>query len=100
MIRKGETFLILEAGRYPMELRVVTCRTKKPKLAANQIAIKLKLVVPKTAFDMFCPTVTIEVPDHSVLHPVITLEETGRCDCEIEHEAHIRTCPECEGAVR
>lgn len=72
--REGTAYLILEEGRYPNELRIVQSRSKRPNLNKNQLAIKVKVRIPHSAFEDLLPTATIDIPEDSIIPPTIELE--------------------------
>jgi hypothetical protein len=72
--REGAIYLVLEKGRFPSDLRVASTRTKKPKLSSKQLAVKVKIRLPATAFDDLLPVATIEIPQEACIPPEFEIE--------------------------
>lgn len=49
--------------------------TNKPALDGDEIAVKMTVKIPRSAFTTPQLEVTIDVPEQSVVHPEVTVEE-------------------------
>lgn len=70
MHREGSIYLVVRPSRYG-ELSVVKATNRKPRSTTEgSVVVKLKLRIPKAAFEPLRPEATVTVPESLVQHPV------------------------------
>lgn len=69
-----------DTGLRPIEgARVLAIRQNRPSgLTADQVAVRVRLVMPAAIFDPQAPVATITVPAELVQHPVMEGSAVGR----------------------
>lgn len=74
---KATGWLVLEATRYSggraREMKLARITQKPPSLDGTQVAIKLTVAVPASAFDRGLAEITIDVPEELVSEPDVTV---------------------------
>lgn len=73
---KGKCYLVLEQGRYGNDLRIVAKSSKRPKLGASQLAVRIAVEISSEAFDDLLPKATIVIPDECIIPPEVLVEAT------------------------
>lgn len=69
--REGTAYLQVRADRYPFELRVLKATQRKPTVVEPDcVVVKVKLRVPRAAFEPLRPEAVVTVPESLVQHPV------------------------------
>lgn len=69
--REATTYLQVRAGRYHSQATVVNATTKKPSVVQpGCIVVKVKLRLPREAWDPFEPEAVIDVPADLIQYPI------------------------------
>lgn len=77
---EASAYLVLERDRYGMSIKEL--RKGKPAMRAGQVAVKIKLLIDREAFEAMIPTVTAELSIADLIEPEVVVEPPAPTDDE------------------
>lgn len=66
---EDSVYLVLQRDRFGM--KVAEMRKNKPAMRAGQIAVKVRLRIPRKAFEEFIPSVVATIGENDVFEPKV-----------------------------